>query len=140
MFLNLARVSNSDKKLASVCKPDGSPFTNDADRNEFIVSYYENLYKKSTSEPPDLSGCVEAFLGNDIVNSHIVQNSKLSDAERYSLDLPLTIEELDRSMDGANMKSAPGVDGLSNVFLKKFWNYLEILYFGIVTLASKRVL
>jgi hypothetical protein len=62
---------------------------------------------------------------DDIVNSHIVQNSKLSEAERYNLDLPLTIEELDRSMDGANMKSAPGVDGLSNVFLKKFWNYFR---------------
>jgi exonuclease III len=138
MFLNLAQVSKSDKKLSSVCKPDGSPFTNNMDRNEFIVSYYENLYKKSASEPPDLRGCVEEFLGNDIVNSHIVQNSKLSEAERYNLDLPLTIEELERSMDGANMKSAPGVDGLSNVFLKNFGITSDTHYFDTALRVSRR--
>jgi hypothetical protein len=125
MFLNLAKLSNSDKKLSAVCKPDGSPFLNSSDRNEYIVSYYQNLYKKPLSEPEDLSGCVEKFLGDDIVSSHIVQNSKLTEDEVHRLDQPLNIAELDRSMDGANLKSAPGIDGISNVFLKEFWKHFR---------------
>ncbi len=43
----------------------------------------------------------------------------LTEAERNSLDLPLTIEEIDKSMEKANLKSAPGMDGVSNKFFKK---------------------
>jgi exonuclease III len=125
MFLNLARVSNSDKKLASVCDPGGLPFKSDMARNEYIVSYYEDLYRKPLDEPLDLSGCIENFLGPEVCSSHIVENSKLSNAERDGLDSPLTIAELDRSMEGANMKSAPGIDGISNVFLKEFWHHFR---------------
>jgi hypothetical protein len=95
------------------------------DRNEYIVSYYENLYKKSLDEPVDLTGCIENFLGPEVCSSHIVENSKLSNDERDSLDSPLTLAELDRSMEGANMKSAPGINGISNVFLKEFWHHFR---------------
>ncbi len=40
MFLSLARVSNSDKKLASICKPDGNNFNDNTERNEYIVNYF----------------------------------------------------------------------------------------------------
>ncbi len=56
--------------------------------------------------------------------SPIVQNSKLTNEERAELDTPLTINELDRSMEKANMKSAPGIDGLSNLFLREFWQFI----------------
>jgi hypothetical protein len=36
------------------------------------------------------------------------------------LDSPLLIKELDKSMNQANMKSVPGIDGMSNVFLKEY--------------------
>jgi Reverse transcriptase (RNA-dependent DNA polymerase) len=50
---------------------------------------------------------------------------KLSEEERNRLDLPLTIEELDMSMQQSNMNSAPGVDGVSNKFIKKVWHWIR---------------
>jgi hypothetical protein len=65
------------------------------------------------------------FLGEDIVNHPIVQNSMLTEEEKNLLDMPITIAELDDSILKANMKLAPGVDGLSNKFIKKYWIFLE---------------
>jgi hypothetical protein len=60
----------------------------------------------------------------------IVQNSKLTVTERDELDRPLSIDELDKSIDKANMKSAPGIDGMSNIFIKEFWSYIRIPLFN----------
>jgi len=40
------------------------------------------------------------------------------------LELPLTIDELDKSIAQAN-KSACGMDGLSNCFIKKYWHFFR---------------
>jgi hypothetical protein len=40
MFLSLARVSNSEKKLASICKPDSNNFIDNIACNEYIVNYF----------------------------------------------------------------------------------------------------
>jgi hypothetical protein len=45
--------------------------------------------------------------------------------EQVELDAPLTIDELDKSINQANMNSAPGIDGLSNKFLKKYWRFFR---------------
>ncbi len=41
-------------------------------------------------------------------------------------DGPLTLEELDLSIEKCNIRSAPGIDGLSNAFIKKYWHYFRI--------------
>ncbi len=64
-------------------------------------------------------------MGKDILNSEIVKNSKLSKTEKERLDLPLTLEELDKSQKKSNLKSAPGSDGFSNLFIRKCWKYLR---------------
>ncbi|MFO0003284.1 MAG: reverse transcriptase domain-containing protein, partial [bacterium] len=70
--------------------------------------------------------CIEDFLGPEICEHRLVTNSKLTDDEKNELDSPLTIEEIDKSMDKANMRSAPGLDGISNVLLRKYWAYFRI--------------
>jgi hypothetical protein len=75
MFLSLARVSNKDKKLASICKPDGNNFENDVTRNDYIVNYFKNVYERDRNEPDDFSGCIERFLGANILALPIVRNS-----------------------------------------------------------------
>jgi hypothetical protein len=91
MFLSLARVSNSDKKLASICKPDGNNFNDNTERNEYIVNYFKNVYERDQNEPGNFSGCIERFLGNNVLASPIVRNSKLTENEKLDLDSPLTI-------------------------------------------------
>jgi hypothetical protein len=126
MFLSLARVSNSDKRLSDIKDARGNDFNCNKTRDEYITKYFETLYKKDLDEPPNFNGCIERFLGDDIINNPIVQNSKLSEAEHELLDAPLTVDELDKSINNANMKSAPGIDGMSNIFLREFWLFIRL--------------
>ncbi len=125
MFLSLARVSNSDKKLASIFKPDGNNFIDNIARNEYIVNYFKNVYERDRNEPENFSGCIERFLGNNVLASPMVRNSKLTETEKIDLDSPLTIQELDKSVEQSNLKSAPGIDWISGHFLKEFWPYIR---------------
>jgi exonuclease III len=125
LFMSLARCRSSAKQLSCILKDDGSNYASNAERTEGIVSYYENLYKKPIDERVDYENCIEDFLGPDIVSHPIVQNSRLTLTERENLDRPLDISELDKSMKKANLKSAPGIDGISNKFLKKYWHFFR---------------
>jgi len=125
MFLNLAKKTKTNHKLENIKKPDGTNFNSDREREDYIVSYYSTLYKKPENERVDYTDCIEQFLGEDICGNRIVQNSKLTNDEKDRLDLPLTIDEIDKSMEKANLRSAPGMDGISNVLLKKYWPYFR---------------
>jgi hypothetical protein len=41
-----------------------------------------------------------------------------------SLDTPLDISELDKSVFEGKNNTAGGADGLNNKFLKKFWKFI----------------
>ncbi len=82
VFFNLARVSNSNKKLSAICKPTGEPCESDLQRNDYIALYTEDIYRKDSTEPENFHGCVEKFLGDEIVANPIVQNSRFIVPER----------------------------------------------------------
>jgi exonuclease III len=125
IFLGLARASNSNAKLNKILDVDGAPFLSEESRTESIITYYENLYDATDSENIDYSNCIENFLGKDILEHPLVAGSKLTADEKDRLDSPLTLEELDQSMDKCNLRSALGIDGLRNIFIKRFWHYLR---------------
>jgi len=64
-------------------------------------------------------------LGEDIVYRDEVNNAKLNEEEKTDLDRNLTLEELEQSIGKANLKSAPGSNGLSNRFIRSFWEFLK---------------
>jgi hypothetical protein len=97
------------------------------------VSYYENIYRKPLSDLTDYSDSITHFLGHEIVTNPIISSSMLTDEERISLDQPLTINELDLSMEKCNMRSAPGIDGFSNAFIKKYWHFFRTPLFNYAT-------
>ena len=99
---------------------NGSPIPNENDRAAFITRFYANLYKKPDPAPDSHSGCIEEFLGREILAHPIVQGSILSPAEKTKLDTPFSLTELDKAAKEANVKSAPGPDGLSTKFILKF--------------------
>jgi hypothetical protein len=126
LFLNLIK-RNNETSLSGICDDNGTPFSTDEERNEHIVGSYEKIYLTRAGEDQiNYENCINNFLGPEIVSSDIVQGSILTEQERERLDLPLSIEELDMSMNNANMKSAPGKDGYSNVLLKKIWKFIRI--------------
>ena len=45
LFLKLAKGCNSEHRISDIRNSDGSVFNTDAERNEFIVTYFENIYK-----------------------------------------------------------------------------------------------
>ncbi len=58
-----------------------------------------------------------------------MSGSKVTEAERVQLDAPLRIEELDVALNKTNVKSAPGIDGISYRYIIRFWDiYRQALF------------
>jgi hypothetical protein len=112
--------------MAEINKSDGSKYDSEDTRNEGILAFFENIYRKPVDEPTDFLNCIENFIGEDVASNLIVTNAKVSIAECYLLKRPLSVEELDYSVEKCNLLSAPGIDGLNNYFIKKFWYLLCI--------------
>jgi hypothetical protein len=83
--------------------------------------------------PGDFTECIEKFLGPEICQNPVVLNSKLDQDEKDNLDQPLRIGELDEAVKTLNLRSAPGVDGVSNRFIVKFWKYFREPLFRYAT-------
>jgi Reverse transcriptase (RNA-dependent DNA polymerase) len=123
-FLKLCKGSKNSAELNIVCDDNGKPFLTDYDRDEYIVRYFENVYKVPENHPINLNGCVERFLG-EFANHDLVMACKLNNDKKNHLDRPLTIDELDLSVTECKINTAGGPDGLNNRFLKKFWHYIR---------------
>ena len=74
-----------------------------------------------------VQGEIEEFLGQDICQYPMVRDSILTQEEKINLDKELKIVELDNALEHANGKSAPGVDGFTYGFIRKFWH----IYFNV---------
>jgi Reverse transcriptase (RNA-dependent DNA polymerase) len=55
-----------------------------------------------------------------------VQESKLSAEEKLLMESDFSLPELDAAVKDMRVRTAPGPDGISNAFIKKFWPYLRI--------------
>ncbi len=135
-YVSLAKCNNATATTDSICNDDGTPFNEAAERNEYVRNFYANLYKILQGQEPAAEGCIEEFLGPEICNSAIVRDSKIPLNKRNELELPVTIEELDVSAAQGN-RSAAGMDGWSNCFIKKFGCCLEYCYTGILIIVWK---
>jgi len=125
-FIKLAKCSDKSQTLKDLKDMDGNHFVDSVERGAFISDFYAKLYKKPSSDPANYSGCIEEFLGPEIVNSAIVRDSKLNETEKRLLESEISLEELDAALKEANKKSAPGLDGLSLRFIEKFWNIFRV--------------
>jgi hypothetical protein len=133
LFLNLIRHSNRDS-LSVLKSEDGNAFVNDTERNDYIFNYFANVYRRNPEQDSvDYNNCINDFLGPDIVNHPVVQNSFLTDEERALLDRPLSMRELDEALNNCNFKSAAGQDGYSNKLIKNCWSFLRIPLFNYAT-------
>ena len=105
-FLNLVKGTKKEDPISSITNDNETPFDSDSERNTFLKQTFEKLYAIPEDEVPLNNQCIENFLGS--VNGHpIVTGSKLNEAEKDSMETPLTIEELDQSINQAELKSAP---------------------------------
>jgi hypothetical protein len=123
-FMNLVKKSKPDATVEDIKDDDGQPYPGSAERSAAIVKFYRDLYSKPTNNILAQDRTIEDFL-EDVKNHPLVLSAKLTDPEKESLDSDLTVGELDNALKNCNMKSAPGLDGISNFFIKEFWSYLR---------------
>jgi len=125
IFLQLVKKRSKDR-LAKIRREDGTDFPSEKERIDYIVNSYEDIYRKDPNEPVDYQHVIEEFLGPSVLDNAKVKNSKLTAAEANTMECPISVAELDKAMAKANLKSAPGIDGFSNKFLKKIWKWLRL--------------
>ncbi len=123
-FVSLTKIKGEEVTISEICDDNGSEFLNVNERSSYIKNFYGMLYKKPNENILD-GNSISNFLG-DVAQNQVVLDAKLKDEERLALDQPLTLAELDNSINGANMKSAPGPDGITNPFIKHFWNLFRV--------------
>jgi hypothetical protein len=136
LFLNLTK-SRTNSGLEKIRKNCGTPFDNDTEREEFIVKSFQDIYERRDAEPLD-DNAISDFLGPDICNSDIVRNSKVTDPERERMEAPLSLAELDISVNKGKIRSAPGMDGYSNALINA-GSTLEFHYSAMPTTTTTPV-
>jgi hypothetical protein len=126
--------------LSVITKDDGTPFPNPEERSEHVTGFYETLYKLPDTVPENFTNCVTDFLG-DLVNHPALRGCMLNEEEKTRLEADVTIGELDEAVEKINLGSAPGIDGLNNRFIKKFWSLFRVpLYeYTVECIANKRL-
>jgi len=124
-FMSIVKTKNAGDSLDNIKKDDGSDFISKEERKNFIGSYYANIYKQPNNASKQTSvNDIYRFLGN--ISEHpTVVNAKLTEQEKNELESEISDAELTQSINNANLSSAPGADGISNRFIKHFWEYFR---------------
>ena len=58
-FLKIAKANSIDSKLSDIKKPDGSDFLSDKERNDYVVSFFADIYSKPDGEDNILEGVID---------------------------------------------------------------------------------
>jgi hypothetical protein len=122
--MSIAKIFNKESSTMEIRKDNGDDFVSSEERGEYIRTYYKNIYKRG-NRARVTEADIWNFLG-EIGNHPEMISSRLTNVEMEDLDKPLTVSELDNAIDQCNIKSAPGQDGISNKFIKHFWEYFRI--------------
>jgi hypothetical protein len=133
-FCLLGKENNTYDDISQIKKENGENFADSKDRGEHIRRYYEGLYKKKL----DIIFSIENFLTEGTCNEQWVQDRKLSQEEKDSLEGDITEEELTESLKKSNLSSSSGWDGVSYKLIKKFWGTLSKLTAGMANESFAR--
>jgi Reverse transcriptase (RNA-dependent DNA polymerase) len=124
-FMNMAKSSQTASSLTNIRDGTGAEFATDTGRSEYITGFYASLYDDPDPDKNIAPIDIENFLG-EVADSNEVKNAKLTNFEKVRLDRDLHISELDAAINQSNMKSAPGLDGFNNRFIKSHWKFFRV--------------
>jgi len=119
---NFDRICTLEKKLNDASEKFISDRLGNYLKNDTLTS--EKMTPRFLCIAKD-TNCVTDFLG-DLINHPVIRGCMLNEEEKARLEGDLTLDELDDAVEGINLGSAPGIDGLNNKFIRKFWNYFRI--------------
>ena len=112
----LLKNNKKSESLNKLKDNNGLDFTSNENRNKFITNHFKGIFGKKGAS----IGSIEDFLDMDM-NHPLIKEHQLNDIEKNNLDSPFTIEELDASLDSANLCSSAGPDGFPMRAMKTFW-------------------
>jgi hypothetical protein len=122
--MKLAKADNTSSiGTDKICDDNGDAFISQSEQEKYITDFYDTLYNKPIGPEQD-ENCVYRFLGN-VADHPVVINSKLSDREKIELDSDMQINEFDEAVKEIKTNTSPGIDGISNRFIKKFWRFFR---------------
>jgi exonuclease III len=131
-FLSVAKSAKSSAKLSDIKKDDGTDFASEDELHKYIYDYYTDIYKVKPETQQDAAGCIENFLGPEIMRSKEIRDAKLTVEQCNLLERDIEITELDDAIKDMNSKTAGGPDGIGVPVYKKFWHLLRVpLHKGI---------
>jgi hypothetical protein len=88
-----------------------------------ILSTEKNFYKQLYSKKVDLSDTEKQEISYEIINeSNLVQ---LTEEEKNGCDIPITEEEILKSLKDLKNNKTPGTNGISAEFYKFFWHDIK---------------
>ena len=120
-FARLLNANSRFDPITQLTDDNNLPFASNEDRDNFILNFYKKKYEKPFEPTISLNEFFGEHINHPLINSH-----RLSDEQRAILELPITLNELNKSMTSSNMKSAPGLDGVGMPLYCKFWEFLCI--------------
>ena len=124
-FMNLVKTVSTKGNIEEIKKDNGNDFIDEPEQKKYIHDYYKAIYSQPDNNAKNTNlHDIENFLG-PLTNHPIVLNAKLSNEERDELEIPINLEELTKSINNANLSSAPGADGISNRFIKHYWDFFK---------------
>jgi len=124
-FMNLVKTKNMGDSIDNLRRDDGTAFQDKIELKNYVGEFFKNIYKQENNHAKNATvHDIERFLG-PVSNNDIVINSKLTEEEKNSLETEITLEELTASINKANLASAPGADGITNRFIKHFWDFFK---------------
>ena len=134
-FVKILKNSSNKNCLASLTDNNGQRFLDLQARDKYLVDHFKSKFEN----PFPLSSNIQTFLGN-FRNHPLVQQHKLTDIERDSLEGEITDTELDLSLKTSNLTSSIGPDGIHIKCIKKFWSFLRtpirVAFNKMITLKS----
>jgi hypothetical protein len=124
-FLAIAKNTRRDASLSDLRDDNDAVFRTGKERDDYIVNYFKNIYSIKPDTDTGLRGCIERFLGPEILNIPEVVNSKITGEQQLILDRDIEINELDLAIKKMKSKSVGGPDGIGVPVYKKFWPFLR---------------
>lgn len=119
-FFQLEKYNNKKKTMTKLIKDNGEVITGTKDILQYQFQFYTHLYQQPEMELQPLPFCVHKLLTRE---------------ERDSINGPLTIMEIDKSLQQMTPNKTPGPNGLSLNFYQKFWNKIRGLLFQVYTIS-----
>ena len=119
-FVKILKNSSNKNCLASLKDNNGCIFSDLQARDKYLVDHFKSKFEN----PFPLNSNIQTFLGN-LSHHPLVQQHKLTDIERDSIEGEITNTELDLSLNTSNLTSSIGPDGIHIKCIKKFWALLR---------------